>query len=57
MPQQRRTASKSRSWIVAGHDFLAHWLDDRGTKLVATRTIFTRYETPTQTTARLLRVN
>ncbi|MBL7496913.1 shikimate kinase [Frankia nepalensis] len=55
--RRRCAASKGRSWIVDGHDFLAHWLDDRGTELVATRTIYTRNETPAQTAARLLRSN
>ncbi|WP_225101135.1 AAA family ATPase [Streptomyces sp. CoH27] len=53
--RQRCMASKGRSWIIDGHDFLAHWLDDNGTRLVATRTVYTLDETPAQTAARLLR--
>ncbi|WP_250405497.1 shikimate kinase [Streptomyces cellostaticus] len=53
--RRRCTADKGRSWIIDGHDFLAHWLDDPGTQLVATRTIYTSDETPAQTAARLLR--
>ncbi|WP_406430385.1 AAA family ATPase [Streptomyces sp. NBC_00631] len=52
--RRRCTASKGRSWIIDGHDYLAHWLDDPGTEQVATRTIYTRDETPAQITARLL---
>ncbi|MEV5448735.1 hypothetical protein HUT15_06145 [Streptomyces sp. NA03103] len=52
--RRRCTASKGRSWIIDGHDFLAHWLDDPGTEQVATQTIYTRDETPAQITARLL---
>ncbi|MFF4524525.1 shikimate kinase [Streptomyces bluensis] len=53
--RQRCAVSKGRSWIIDGHDFLAHWLDDHGIQLVAKRTIYTLDETPTQTAARLLR--
>lgn len=52
--RRRCTADKGRTWIIDGHDFLAHWLDDPGTQLVATRTIYTGDETPDQTAARLL---
>jgi hypothetical protein len=53
--RQRCTESKGRTWIIDGHDFLARWLDDHGTKRVATRTVYTLDETPAQTAARLLR--
>lgn len=55
--RRRCTADKGRSWIIDGHDFLAHWLDDPGTQLVATRTIYTSDETPAQTATRLLRLS
>ncbi|WP_372351751.1 shikimate kinase [Streptomyces sp. KL116D] len=51
--RERCAADKGRSWIVDGHDFLAHWLDDPGTELLATRTVFTERETPAETAARL----
>ncbi|MEU6534752.1 shikimate kinase [Streptomyces sp. NPDC047000] len=53
--RRRCTESKGRTWIIDGHDFLAHWLDDPGTAQIATRTIHTQDDTPAQITARLLR--
>ncbi|WP_367125456.1 shikimate kinase [Streptomyces phytohabitans] len=52
--RRRCTTDKGRSWIIDGHDFLAHWLDDPGAQLVATRTIYTGDETPDRTAQRLL---
>ncbi|MGY0018894.1 shikimate kinase [Streptomyces sp. YJ-C3] len=52
--RQRCTADKGRSWIVDGHDFLAHWLDDPGAGPVTTRTVHTGDETPDRTATRLL---
>ncbi|MFF7755657.1 shikimate kinase [Streptomyces sp. NPDC007971] len=52
--RRRCTASKGRSWIIDGRDFLAGWVDDPGTRTVATRTVYTLDETPAQTAARLL---
>lgn len=53
--RDRCMTSKGRSWIIEGHDFLAQWLDDSGTQLLATRTIYTLDETATDTATRLLR--
>ncbi|MFL6072056.1 MAG: shikimate kinase [Mycobacteriales bacterium] len=53
--RERCLASKGRTWVIDGHDFLAHWLDEPGTP--ATRTVYTRDETPTQTIDRLLHIN
>lgn len=53
--RQRCIADKGRSWIIDGYDFLARWVDDSGTKLVATRTVYTDGETPGQTAERLTR--
>ncbi len=53
--RRRCTTSKGRSWVIDGHDFLAGWIDDPGTRTVATRTVHTLGETPAQTAARLLR--
>lgn len=52
--RERCNENKGRSWVVDGYDFLAHWLDDRGSELVATRTIYTDGETPAETAARLI---
>lgn len=52
--RERCITSKGRTWIVDGHDFLAHWLDDPGARLVATQTIYTNTDTPEQTVERLL---
>ncbi|SMF49291.1 shikimate kinase [Streptomyces sp. Amel2xC10] len=52
--RRRCEADKGRSWVVDGHDFLAHWLDDAGARLVATRTIHTGDESPDRTAARLI---
>ncbi|MGE7439326.1 shikimate kinase [Kitasatospora sp. NPDC001175] len=52
--RQRCTASKGNSWVIDGHDFLAHWLDDPGARALATRTIYINDDTPAQTAARLL---
>ncbi|MFF0595299.1 shikimate kinase [Streptomyces antibioticus] len=52
--RRRCEADKGRSWSVDGHDFLAHWLDDPGARLVATRTVHTGGESPGQTAARLI---
>ncbi|MFG2886490.1 shikimate kinase [Streptomyces sp. NPDC048297] len=53
--RQRCAVGKGRSWIIDGHDFLAHWLDDQGTRLIATRTFHTLDETPARSATRLLR--
>ncbi|MET7289930.1 shikimate kinase [Streptomyces sp. NPDC005573] len=53
--RRRCTDGKGRSWIIDGHDFLAHWLDDAGTRSVATRTVHTSGQTPAETALRLLR--
>jgi hypothetical protein len=52
--RERCITSKGRTWIVDGHDFLAHWLDDPGAQLVATQTIYTNTDTPQRTVERLL---
>ncbi|GLF99888.1 hypothetical protein [Streptomyces yaizuensis] len=48
--RHRCATDKGRSWIVDGHDFLAHRLDDPGTRGLATRTIHTGDETPARST-------
>jgi shikimate kinase len=55
--RERCIAAKGRTWIVDGHDFLAQWLEDPGPRLVATRTVYTRTDTPEQTAERLLRTS
>ncbi|MFH8282784.1 shikimate kinase [Streptomyces antibioticus] len=52
--RRRCEVDKGRSWVVDGHDFLAHWLDDPGARLVATRTVHTDGESPAQTAVRLI---
>ncbi|WP_330174903.1 AAA family ATPase [Streptomyces sp. NBC_01498] len=53
--RERCWATKGHSWLIDGHDFLAQWLDDHTTERIATRTLYTGDETPTETAARLLR--
>ncbi|MFF2213141.1 hypothetical protein [Streptomyces antibioticus] len=52
--RRRCEADKGCSWVVDGHDFLAHWLDDPGARLVATRTVHTGGESPGQIAGRLI---
>lgn len=52
--RQRCTATKGQSWIIDGHDFLGQWLDDPDARQMATRTIYTKNETPAETAARLI---
>ncbi|WP_329431727.1 AAA family ATPase [Streptomyces sp. NBC_01280] len=52
--RQRCTATKRQSWIIDGHDFLGQWLDDPDARQMATRTIYTKNETPAETAARLI---
>lgn len=52
--RERCITSKSRTWIVDGHDFLASWLDEPGARLLATQTIYTNSDSPEQTVERLL---
>lgn len=55
VPRERCVTGKGRTWIVDRHDFLASWLDDHGTRLVATRAVCTGTDTPERTAERLLR--
>ncbi|MBP2339803.1 hypothetical protein JOF41_005981 [Saccharothrix coeruleofusca] len=44
--RRRCLAGKGRTWISEGHDFLAEWLHDEGTREMATRTAFTEGISP-----------
>lgn len=52
----RSLASKGTDWISAGHDFLAEWHDDAGTRLLATDVVFTMGSTPAETAEQLAAV-
>ncbi len=52
--RERSIASKSTDWISAGHDFLAEWIDDQGTRSLATDTMVTGSELPEITAARIV---
>lgn len=52
--RSRSIETKGTDWISAGHDFLAQWLDDAGTREVSTAVIYTGRETPAQTAHRIV---
>lgn len=49
----RALASKGTDWISSGHDFLAEWFDDPGTRALAHRTFVTGSEPPDACARRL----
>ncbi|MET4059460.1 shikimate kinase [Arthrobacter sp. UYP6] len=49
----RSLASKGTEWISAGHDFLAQWHDDAGTRSLATDVVYTAGVTPAATSERV----
>lgn len=51
--RRRSIETKGTDWISSGHDFLAEWLDDTGTRSLATRIMLTAGETVPKTAARL----
>lgn len=52
--RRRSIATKSTDWVSGEHDFLAEWLDDQGSRAMATAVVITGEETPEQTAARIL---
>lgn len=52
--RERSIASKNTDWIRESHDFLAQWLDDPFTRMLATTTLYTEGESPQQSAQRLL---
>ncbi len=49
----RALASKGTDWVSSGHDFLAEWFDDPGTRALAHRTFVTGAEEPDASARRL----
>jgi len=49
----RSVASKGTDWVRDGHDFLAEWFDDPGTRSLAHRTFVTGTEDPAASARRL----
>ncbi|MGP7959214.1 shikimate kinase [Sanguibacter sp. A247] len=49
----RSRESKGTDWVRDGHDFLAEWFDDPGTRALATMTVVTGHESPAHTVSRL----
>ncbi len=47
-------AAKGTDWRPAGHDFLAEWFDDPGTRSLAHRTLVTGTEDPAASARRLV---
>ncbi|MHA7227589.1 shikimate kinase [Glutamicibacter soli] len=52
--RNRSLESKATDWISSGHDFLAEWLDDQGTRSLATEIMITGSETPELTAKRIV---
>lgn len=52
----RSVASKGTDWVRDGHDFLAEWFDDVGTRGLAHRTFLTLADDPAACARRLLDV-
>ncbi|UTT60464.1 hypothetical protein [Cellulosimicrobium cellulans] len=52
----RSVASKGTDWVRDGHDFLAEWFDDVGTRGLAHRTFLTLADDPAASARRLLDV-
>ncbi|WP_435737530.1 AAA family ATPase [Cellulosimicrobium sp. PMB13] len=51
--RRRSVASKGTDWVRDGHDLLAGWLDDAGTRALATTVLVTGTEAPDAAAARL----
>lgn len=51
--RRRSLSSKGTMWISAGHDFLAEWHDDAGTRSLATDVVFTAGKTPQETAGQI----
>ncbi|GHG54775.1 hypothetical protein GCM10011331_20830 [Flavimobilis marinus] len=49
----RSLASKGTTWTYDGHDLLAEWLDDAGTRSLATEIVYSGDETPATTAHRV----
>lgn len=52
--RNRSLVSKETDWISSGHDFLAEWLDDQGSRSLASETIITGSEDPNTTAKRIV---
>lgn len=52
--RERSILDKGSEWICDGHDFLAEWLDDPGTRALATLTLHNGGERPADSAYRLL---
>ncbi|MFJ7750905.1 shikimate kinase [Arthrobacter sp. NPDC097144] len=52
--RRRSLRSKETTWISAGHDFLAEWHDDVGTRSLATDVVFTAGNTPQGTAEQIV---
>lgn len=52
--RNRSLSSKGTDWVNSGHDFLAEWLDDKGTRVLATEIIITGNEVPEATAERIV---
>lgn len=52
----RSLIAKGTSWTYDGHDLLAEWLDDQGSRSLATQIVVTGADTPEQTAARLVQI-
>ncbi|MFC8922135.1 shikimate kinase [Cellulosimicrobium sp. NPDC057127] len=53
--RRRSVATKGTDWVRDGHDLLAAWLDDPGTRSLATATLVTRGRTPDASAAQFAR--
>ena len=51
--RERSVATKGTDWVRDGHDLLAGWVDDPGTRALATSTLVTGAQTPDAAAARL----
>lgn len=52
--RRRSLRSKGTTWISAGHDFLAEWHDDAGTRSLATDVTFTAGNSPQATAEQIV---
>ena len=52
--RNRSLVSKGTDWVSSGHDFLAEWLDDKGTRSLATETLITGSEAPDVSAKRIV---
>ncbi|WP_157759606.1 hypothetical protein [Cellulosimicrobium cellulans] len=56
MLRARSVAAKGTDWVRDGHDFLAEWFDDAGTRGLAHRTFLTGADDPAASARRLVDV-